>query len=128
LVIKRIVSVVDDDKSVRDGLSSLLRSLGTESHCFASSAEFLSSPLVDGSDCLIADIQMPGMNGLELQEELARRGSRMPIIFITAFPNRAAMERAQAGGAICFLEKPFDARTIEQCLNAAFARRSDRMT
>ena len=127
-MIKRIVSVVDDDKSVRDGLSSLLRSLGAEGHCFASSAEFLGSPFVEGSDCLIADVQMPGMNGLELQEELARRGSRLPIIFITAFPNRVARERAEAGGAICFLEKPFDARTIEQCLNAAFARRSDTMT
>jgi FixJ family two-component response regulator len=125
LVIKRIVSVVDDDKSVRDGLSSLLRSLGAESYCFASSVEFLSSPFVQGSDCLIADVQMPGMNGLELQEELARRGSRVPMIFITAFPSRVARERAQAGGAICFLEKPFDARTIEQCLNDAFARRSE---
>lgn len=119
---KRIVSVVDDDKSVRDGLSSLLRALGADSRCFASSAEFLGSPFVDSSACLIADVQMPGMSGLELQDELARRGSRLPIIFITAFPSRTARERAEAGGAICFLEKPFDARSIEECLNVAFAR------
>jgi FixJ family two-component response regulator len=121
---KRIVSIVDDDKSVRDGLSSLLRSFGTETHSFASSGEFLDSAYADKSDCLFTDVQMQGMSGLDLQDELVRRGSKVPIIFITAFPSDAARKRAKVGGALFFLEKPFDAKTIEECLKVAFGRRT----
>lgn len=120
---KRVVSIVDDDRSVRDGLSSLVRSIGADSHSFASALEFLESPYVDTSDCLIADVQMPGMSGLDLQDELVRRGSHLPIILITAFPSRAARARAEAGGALFFLEKPFDAQTMERCLAVAYGLR-----
>ena len=112
-----IVSIVDDDDSVRAAMSSLVRSLGYEAYVFASAEAFLESPRLHDTSCLIADIQMPGMNGLDLQSELRVRQQRIPIIFITAFPEERIRQRAEAAGAIGFFSKPVDGRVIIDCLD-----------
>jgi FixJ family two-component response regulator len=117
----QIVSIVDDDASVRGAMESLVRSLGLVAFAFESAEDFLGSPRVDDSDCLITDVQMPGMTGLELQDRLIARGSRIPIIFITAFPEKAARCRAKAGGAVAFLEKPFAGGAMIEVLRRALA-------
>jgi FixJ family two-component response regulator len=118
----RIVSIIDDDASVRAAMEDLVNALGLMAYAFDSAEAFLSSPQIDTTSCLIADIQMPGMNGLELQSELLAQGrDRLPIIFITAFPERGIRERAEAAGAFAFLEKPFDGNALVGFLRAALA-------
>jgi FixJ family two-component response regulator len=121
-----IVSVIDDDMSVRDATNRLVRSLGYAARSFASAEEFLRSAGANDTSCVIADVQMPGMSGIELQTALAARGRRVPIIFITAYPDEAIRARALAAGATCFLAKPFDGATLISCLETALGRsRSD---
>jgi FixJ family two-component response regulator len=117
----QIVSIVDDDASVRAAMESLVRSLGFVAFAFESADAFLRSPRVDDSACLITDVQMPGINGLDLQDRLIAQGSRIPIIFMTAFPEQAIQSRAQAGGALACLEKPFRCGTMVQLLRQALA-------
>ena len=117
-----IVSVVDDDDSVRAAMSSLVRSLGYEACVFASAEAFLASPRLQDTSCLIADIQMPGMSGLDLQSELHARQQRIPIIFITAFPEERIRKRAEAAGAVGFFSKPVDGHVIISCLDTALKR------
>jgi FixJ family two-component response regulator len=116
-----VVSIVDDDASVRVATHRLVRSLGYIAHTFSSADEFLRSPHVNDTSCLIADVQMPGMSGVELQSVLLAQGRRMPIIFITAFPEESARTRALDAGAMCFLTKPFDGPTLVKYLAAAVA-------
>jgi FixJ family two-component response regulator len=116
-----VVSIVDDDESVRTAAKCLVRSLGCDAHIFASAEEFLKSALVSTSACLIVDVQMPKMNGLELQSALRAKGHHTPIIFITAFPEERFRARAFEEGAICFLSKPFDAKDLVDCLTMALA-------
>jgi FixJ family two-component response regulator len=120
----QIVSVVDDDASVRAAMQSLIKSLGFVVFVFESGEDFLRSPRVDDSSCLITDVQMPGMSGLDLQDRLIARGSRIPIIFITAFPEQTIRSRAQAGGAVGFLEKPFTGRAVIELVRQALATQS----
>src|SRR4051794_31225120 len=103
-----VISIVDDDECVRAAINRLVRSLGLSGRTFASADDFLQSASLDDSACLIADVQMPGMNGLELQSALLSRGNRLPMIFITAFPDAKIRARALQAGAIAFLSKPFD--------------------
>jgi FixJ family two-component response regulator len=117
----QIVSIVDDDASVRAAMESLVRSLGFVAFAFESADAFLRSPRVDDSACLITDVQMPGMSGLDLQDRLIAQGSRIPIILITAFPEQAIQSRAQARGALACLEKPFRCGTMVQLLRQALA-------
>lgn len=121
-----IISVVDDDASVRTATARLLRSLGFSAHAFASAQEFLSSPELRETLCVIADVEMPGMNGLELQEYLIASGHNTPMIFITAFPEDRIRERAMKAGAIDFLSKPFDEPRLLECVERAMAIRQDR--
>ena len=114
-----VVSIVDDDDSVRTAMSSLVRSLGYEACLFASAEAFLASPRFDDTSCLIADIQMPGMSGLDLQSALQARRHRIPIIFITAFPEERIRKRAEAAGAVGFFSKPVDGHVIIGCLDSA---------
>ena len=114
-----IVSIVDDDESVRAAMSSLVRSLGYNSCVFRSAEEFLTSPRLRDTSCLIADVQMPGMSGLELQDELAIRRPDMPVIFITAFPEERIRKRAEAAGAVAFFSKPVDNDALIERLDAA---------
>jgi FixJ family two-component response regulator len=105
-------------------MEALMRSVGFVAFTFESAEEFLRSPRVDDSACLITDVQMPGMTGLDLQNRLIAQGSRIPIIFITAFPEQDIRSRAQAAGAIAFLEKPFDGETMTNWVRKALAARS----
>lgn len=116
-----VISIVDDDESVRAAMSSLVRSLGHEACVFESAEAFLASSRLDDTSCLIVDVQMPGMSGLDLQTELGIRRVRLPIIFITAFPEERVRRRAEAAGAVGFLSKPVDGHTIVECLNAALS-------
>ncbi len=105
---KRLVAVVDDDESVRSAVHGALRSVGLHARAFGSAEEFLKSGVQSETGCLITDLQMPGMSGLELQAKLAQSGSRIPIIFITAYGEPRMRAQAMEAGAIRFLDKPFD--------------------
>ena len=113
------LSIVDDDESVRAAVSSLVRSLGYQSCVFSSAEEFLTSPQLNDTSCVIADVQMPGMNGMELQDALAVRRPHIPVIFITAFPEERIRKRTEAAGAIAFFGKPVNSHALIECLDAA---------
>ena len=102
------IAIVDDDEDVRKAVHTVLRSAGLLAQSFASAEDFLSSAERSETACLIADIEMPGMNGLELQARLTADGFRIPIIFITAYGDTRTRTRAMNAGALDFLEKPFD--------------------
>jgi FixJ family two-component response regulator len=104
----QLVAIVDDDEDVRNAVHAVLKSAGLSPRAFASAEEFLGSGKRSETACLISDIEMPGMNGLELQARLAADGGRIPIIFITAYGNTRTRTRAMKAGALDFLEKPFD--------------------
>jgi FixJ family two-component response regulator len=110
------ISIVDDDESVRIALAGLLRSLGYEARSFASAEEFLNCGEVQNFDCLITDIQMPGMSGIELQQHLSASNSPVPVIMITARPELALEEQALSSGAVNLLRKPFEAAALIDCL------------
>jgi FixJ family two-component response regulator len=114
-----IIAVVDDDIAVRLAIVGLVRAIGLGAHAFESAEKFLCSPQLAQTACLITDLQMPGMNGLELQSCLAARGHRFPIIIITAFPEQSIQERAEAAGAFAYLEKPFDGKRLVDLLQHA---------
>jgi len=116
-----VISVIDDDASIRVAADSLLRARGYTVGTFASAAEFLRSQTIDETSCVITDVRMPGMSGVELQTVLRKQGRRTPFIFITAFPEESARLRALRDGAVCFLSKPFDAPTLIRCVEAALA-------
>lgn len=111
-----MISIVDDDESIRTALASLVRLLGYEVHSFASAAAFLESPHLNDTACLISDVHMPKMGGLELQQHLKDIGCRISIIFITAFPDAQKEIQALKDGAICYLAKPFDGKVLMDCL------------
>jgi FixJ family two-component response regulator len=113
------ISIVDDDKWARDGVRELVESLGYNALAFESAEEFLESGRLSETTCLITDIKMPGLSGLELQRELLNQGHRTPTIFITAFPDEDRRMRALDAGAIGFLSKPFDERSLIDCLALA---------
>lgn len=114
-----LVAIIDDDESVRATTDSLVRSLGYMVYTFASAEEFLRSNRIDDLSCVIADVQMPGMSGVELQEYLLTQGNRVPFIFFTAFPDERIRAQAVKAGAICYLTKPFDGDSLVQGLQAA---------
>jgi FixJ family two-component response regulator len=120
-----LITVIDDDGPFRVAMDSLLRSRGYTVHTFASAAEFLRSPQLDEASCVITDVQMPDIGGLELQILLRSQGRTVPIIFITAFPEESARVRALRDGAVCFLVKPSDASTLIGCVEKALAARKD---
>jgi FixJ family two-component response regulator len=117
-----MISIVDDDASVRVATDNLLRSLGYTVNTFKSAEEFLQSAHFNDTSCVIADVRMPAMSGVELQALLLAHGHRVPFIFITAFPEETIRERAMKAGAICFLTKPFDRLTLIKCLDTALER------
>jgi FixJ family two-component response regulator len=119
-----VISIIDDDESVRGATRSLVRSLGFTAQTFASAEDFLQSPRVNDSSCVITDVQMPGLSGVELQSRLLAQGCRIPIIFITAFPDENVEARAMKAGAICFLSKPFDGSTLIKYLDVALKRQA----
>jgi FixJ family two-component response regulator len=120
-----VISIVDDDASQRTATVRLLRAVGFAAHAFASAQEFLLSPLLNGTSCLIADVEMPGMSGVKLQEQLIADGNTTPMIFITAFPEDRIREQAMKAGAIGFLTKPFDESRLLECVEQALKQRRD---
>jgi FixJ family two-component response regulator len=113
-----LVSVVDDDESVRESLPDLLDEFGYAARTFASALEFLASDALDRTWCLLLDISMPAMTGIELQAELTRRDKRIPIIFITASPDEEARPRVMGKGAAAFLTKPFSDTALLNALRS----------
>jgi FixJ family two-component response regulator len=118
-----VVSIIDDDASVRAATNNLIRSLGYTVHVFESADAFLRSEYINDTSCVIADVQMPVMSGIELQSHLRAIGNRVPFIFITAFPEDSVRARAFKAGAIGFLTKPFDGGMLIGCLNTALEQR-----
>jgi FixJ family two-component response regulator len=116
-----LLSVVDDDEMLRESLPELLREFGFAARAFSSGQEFLASDYVDHTRCLILDVAMPGMSGLDLQAELQRRGQAIPIIFITAQKDEDIRKQAFRQGAVEFLEKPFSDSALLDAVNAALA-------
>ena len=114
-----VISIVDDDASVRAATNNLVRSHGYSAHTFASAEEFLQSTHFNDTSCVIADVQMPAMSGVELLIILRTKGHRVPFIFITAFPEEELRGRALEAGAVGFLAKPFDGAVLISCLDAA---------
>ena len=119
---RRLISIVDDDQPFRDSLRELLRSLGYTVEVFASAADFLGSRLLPKTDCLVADVQMPGMTGVELHRYLIEARCPIPTILVTAYPNEADQSRALKDGVICYLCKPVDDDHLERCLRSALRR------
>jgi len=115
-----LVAVVDDDESVRESLPDLLWELGFAAHVFSSAQEFLMSDGSSGVGCLILDVAMPGMTGLDLQRELKRRGQKIPIVFITGHKDEVVRAQAYKEGAAAFLIKPFSDTALLEALNTAF--------
>lgn len=116
-----VISIVDDDESVREALESLIKSVGYIAKVFPSAGDFLSSGQLDGTGCLILDVQMPGMTGLELQSRLTASKSRVPIIFISAHSDAEARARAFDAGAVGFLQKPFSEEALLNAINSSLA-------
>ena len=114
-----LIAIVDDDASVCQGIRTLVRSFGFNAVAFGSAELFLQSEMVPDATCLITDLQMPGLSGLELQEELRSRGCQTPIIVITAYPDEKHRTRALNAGAVGFLSKPFSDEALIGCLTAA---------
>lgn len=106
------ISIVDDDEDVRNATCSLMRSHGFTVHAFASADAFLNSPVLPETTCLITDVQMPEIGGFELQGILTDRGFTMPVIFITAFPEKTVLKRAETVGALGIFAKPFDGELL----------------
>ena len=111
-----LIAVVDDDESVRNAVHGVLRSVGLQVRAFASAEEFLGSGQQDQTACLISDIHMPGMTGLELQTRLASEGHRIPIVFISAYGSPAVRDQAMRVGAVRFVDKPFDDAVLLEVL------------
>ena len=118
---QRCIAIVDDDESVREAATNLFRSMGLTVVSFSSAEEFLRSTDVERTSCLVLDVQMPGMGGLDLQRQLAASGREIPIVFVTAYPDPAVRDKALKSGAICFLTKPFDEGDLLDGLNTALS-------
>src|SRR5258707_2592609 len=118
-ITRPLISVVDDDESVRESLPDLLREFGFEVQAFTSAEEFLASDCVEQTRALLLDIAMPRMSGPELQQELTRRGHKTPIVFITANGDETIRPRMLAEGAVECLHKPFSEGALLRALNAA---------
>ena len=121
-----VIAIVDDDLSVREGLQSLIRSAGWRAKTFTSAQEFLASPRTEVPSCLILDLQLPGLSGLDLQKRMAEAELEIPIVFLTGHGNIPASVQAMKAGAVEFLTKPFDEQELLQAIQEAVER--DRRT
>jgi FixJ family two-component response regulator len=119
-----LISIVDDDRSFRRAAAGLVESLGYAAAAFGSAEEFLKSGQLDDTACLICDVHMPGMSGIELQDRLLAGGYRIPVVFITAYSDAKARAQALAAGALGFLDKPFGEQELIACLDRARSARN----
>jgi FixJ family two-component response regulator len=126
-VTENLISIVDDDESVRRTTTLLIESFGFRAAAFESAETFLNSGHLQDTSCLIVDVQMPGMNGLQLQDHLAAAGCGIPIIFITAYESKDSRQRAMQAGAAAFLGKPFSDEQLLQIIRSTlkFFQRND---
>jgi FixJ family two-component response regulator len=123
---KPVISIVDDDPSVREGTMDLLVSLGFVAETFQCADDFLQSERLHSTSCLIADVELPGMSGIELYDHLVGSGNALPTILITAFPDERDQVHAMRAGVTCYLVKPFDETTLLACIRSALGyRRQD---
>jgi FixJ family two-component response regulator len=114
-----LISVVEDDQPFRESMRKLMTVLGYTVQAFSSATEFLKSPLLTETACLVTDVQMPGMSGVELHRHLIDRGQVIPTILVTAYPDERARNRALKDGVVCYLSKPVDDEHLERCLRSA---------
>jgi FixJ family two-component response regulator len=126
-VTENLISIVDDDESVRRTTTLLIESFGFRAAAFESAETFLNSGHLHDTSCLIVDVQMPGIDGLQLQSHLAAAGCGIPVIFITAYESKASRQRAMRAGAAAFLGKPFSDEQLLQVIRSAlrFFQRND---
>jgi FixJ family two-component response regulator len=115
---RSLVSIVEDDQFFRESMRRLMRSLGYQVEAFASAADFLASPRLGETACLIADVNMPVMTGVELYRHLTDSGRAIPTILVTAYPNDVDRIRALTDGVICYLRKPVNEQQLKRCLRA----------
>jgi len=118
-----MIAIIDDDPSVREATDELMKTLGYRAATFASAEDFLQSEQMNDASCLITDVQMPGLSGIELQSALIAQGISTPMIFVTAFPEERTRKRALEAGAIGFLSKPFDEERLIAHLETALQGR-----
>ena len=114
-----LISVVEDDQPFRESMRKLMTVLGYTVQAFPSATEFLRSPLLTETACLVTDVQMPGMSGVELHRHLIDRSHVIPTILVTAYPDETARNRALKDGVVCYLSKPVDDEHLERCLRSA---------
>jgi FixJ family two-component response regulator len=114
-----VIAIVDDDESVRTAMSDMVETFGFTARTFGSADEFLNSAALDDTACLILDVQMPGMSGLELYDRLNASGHRIPAMFVTAFHDARVHDRAMRAGAVCCLAKPFNRNELLTCIHSA---------
>src|SRR2546421_12704738 len=119
-----LIYVVDDDASVREALSSLIRSVGWRVETFASAQEFLARPQADAPSCLVLDVKLPGLSGLDLQQELAKADIEIPIIFLTGHADIPMSVRAMKAGALEFFTKPFDDEALLEAIRRGIAHKT----
>jgi FixJ family two-component response regulator len=121
---KQMISIVDDDASVREGTIDLIRANGFSAEAFEGARDFLNSEGTSRTSCLIADMRMPGMTGLELHEHLVDAGNIIPTILLTAYPDERDRQRALRAGVICYLAKPYNQDDLLACVRSALASRN----
>jgi FixJ family two-component response regulator len=119
-----LISIVDDDQSFRDSMRRLIKSLGYAVAVFPSAAEFLASPKLTATACLVADVHMPATTGVELYGRLIESGHPIPTILVTAYPDDSVQERMLTAGVKCYLRKPLEEAHLIRCLHFAVARNS----
>jgi FixJ family two-component response regulator len=115
----RLISIVEDDEPFRESMRKLLTALGYTVEVFPSARDFLASPLLAATACLVSDVQMPGMSGVELHKHLIKAGHVIPTILVTAYPDEMTRNRALMDGVVCYLAKPVDDDHLERCLRSA---------
>jgi FixJ family two-component response regulator len=120
---RKLISIVEDDQPFRESMRKLMTALGYTAEAFPSAADFLASPLLTETACLVSDVQMPGMTGVELHRHLVDAGQAIPTILVTAYPDEAVRRRALKDGVVCYLPKPVDDDHLERCLRSALERR-----
>ena len=113
-----LISIVEDDQPFRESMRKLVSSLGYTVEAFPSAAEFLASPFLTSTACLVTDVQMPGMTGVELHRHLVAAGYMIPTILVTAYPDEVARRSALKAGVVCYLSKPVDDDHLERCLRS----------
>jgi FixJ family two-component response regulator len=117
-----VISIIDDDASVRAAADNFLSSHGYTVQTFASAEDFLQSARLDDTSCVVADVQMPGMSGVDLLKVIRSQGNNTPFVFITAFPNESIRAQAAKAGAAELLDKPFSCSALIDCIESAFTQ------